>query len=50
MRAIVKQGITYQLDSITENVRKVDLVHMIARDNHKSASSSGKYDILVRKL
>ena len=39
MKDIVQNGITYQLDDISEKERKLDLDHMIARGNHKSASS-----------
>ena len=38
-RIIVKQGITCQLDAITEKERGEDLKHMISRGNQKSASS-----------
>ena len=39
MKEIVQHGITYHLDSLTEEERSKDLEHMIARGNHKSASS-----------
>ena len=50
MQSIVDKGITYQLDSITEKERRADLKHMIARGNHKSASSPENITSLLKKL
>ena len=48
MQAIVDKGITYQLNSITEKERRADLKHMIARGNHKSASSPDNINSLLQ--
>ena len=48
MQSIVDKGITYQLDSITEKERRADLKHMIARGNHKSASSPENITSLLK--
>ena len=48
MSSIITKGVTYSLEDLPESVRKEDLNHMIARGNHKSATSKENEEYLLQ--